>query len=94
MIILIVIALIVLGYLGYDVRTIINSEPVQKNLQYGKELALTIWYSYLEKPALYFWNNIFLDLLWTTFVDNMERIKAGQPTTLNINSPQLPQIQN
>jgi hypothetical protein len=35
---------------------------------------------------LYFWNNIFLDLLWSAFIKNMDLIKQGQsPTNFETN---------
>jgi len=51
---------------------------------------VTVWNSYLSQPILYFWHNIFIDLLWNSFIDNMERIRDGQPTTIEELAPQLP----
>jgi len=42
-ILLIVIALIVLGFFGYNLRDILNSEGVRGNLAYGWEMALKAW---------------------------------------------------
>ncbi len=89
-IILIVIAVIVLSYFGFDLRAIIESDRTQNNLGYLWGLGVTVWNEYLSRPVLYFWNNIFIDLLWNSFVENMERIKAGQATTIEEMVPQLP----
>ena len=89
-IIIILIAVIVLSYFGFDLRAIIESERTQNNLGYLWGLGVTVWNEYLSYPILYFWHNIFIDLLWNSFVDNMERIKAGQPTTIEEMTPQLP----
>ncbi len=87
-IIIVVIAVIVLGYFGFDLRTIIESESVQKNLLYVWNFVVNVWENYLQRPALYLWNDIFIDLIWESFVDNMERIKDGEPTVLEQNAPE------
>ncbi|MCK5022152.1 MAG: hypothetical protein KAR54_02800 [Candidatus Pacebacteria bacterium] len=86
-IIIIVIAVIVLSYLGFDLRAIIEGEDTQSNLAYLWSLVLSVWNNYLATPVLYLWNDIFIDLLWNTFVENMDRIKAGQPTTIEDLTP-------
>ncbi|MFH1402140.1 MAG: hypothetical protein ABIG87_00765 [Patescibacteria group bacterium] len=86
---LILLAVIALGYFGFDLRTIIESEPVQDNLSYLWGIGVTVWNEYLSQPVLYFWHNIFIDLLWETFVENMERLKAGQATTAEQLAPEI-----
>jgi len=85
-IIIIIIAVIILGYFGFDLRTIIESESVQQNLIYAWSFVVNIWENYLQRPALYLWNDIFIDLIWESFVDNMERIKGGKPTDIELNA--------
>jgi hypothetical protein len=89
-IILILIAVIILSYFGFDLRSIVESDTSQGNLSYLWGLGVTTWNSYLAQPVLYFWHNIFIDLLWDSFVENMQRIKAGQSTTIEDMSPLLP----
>ncbi len=89
-IVIIIIAIIVLSYFGFDLRGIVESEQTQNNLGYVWGGIVLVWDSYLSQPILYFWNNIFIDLLWNSFIDNMERIKAGQPTTITEMAPGLP----
>lgn len=43
LIVVIVVALIILGYFGFDIRKIIESPQVQKNLEYAWNVASTIW---------------------------------------------------
>ncbi len=88
-IIIILIAVIVLSYFGFDLRSIIEADQTQGNLGYLWGLGVITWDKYLSQPILYFWHNIFIDLIWETFVENMERIKNGQPTTIEDMSPQL-----
>ncbi|MFC1720875.1 hypothetical protein ACFL0K_01330 [Patescibacteria group bacterium] len=87
-IIIIIIAVIILGYFGFDLRSIMESEPVQKNLSYVWNFIVNIWDNYLQRPALYLWNDIFIDLIWESFIDNMDRIKEGEPTDLELNAPE------
>ncbi len=82
LIIIIVIGLIVLGFFGFDIQKIIDSPTVSKNLTYAKDLVVGIYQKYLERPITYLWNKIFLDLLWTGFVDNLGRIKNGEPSDI------------
>ena len=89
-IIIILIAVIVLSFFGFDLRTIIESDLTQNNLGYLWGIGVTVWNEYLSRPILYFWHNIFINLLWDSFVENMERIKAGKPTTIEEMAPQLP----
>jgi len=87
-VIIVIIAVIILGYFGFDLRTIIESDSVQQNLIYVWNFVVNVWNNYLERPALYLWNDIFIDLIWESFVDNMERIKDGQPTDIELNAPE------
>ncbi len=89
-IVIILIAVIVLSYFGFDLRAIIESDATQSNLEYPWGIGVLIWNNYLSQPILYFWHNIFIDLLWNSFVDNMERIRDGEPTTIEELSPKLP----
>jgi len=89
-IIIILIAVIILSYFGFDLRAIIESDATQGNLGYLWGLGVTVWNSYLSQPILYFWHNIFIDLLWNSFIDNMERIRDGEPTTIEELAPKLP----
>lgn len=82
LIIIIVIGLIVLGFFGFDVQKIIDSPTVSKNLTYTKDLVVGVYQKYLAQPISYLWNKIFLDLLWSGFVDNLGRIKNGEPSDI------------
>ena len=72
-VILIVIALIILGYFGFNLRTILNSPTVQDNLNYAGEIALNIWNQYLKGIATVIWNFISTKLLssypWSTLTN-------------------------
>ena len=89
MIIVIIIAIIVLSYFGFDLQAIVESPETQGNLGYVWGLATLLWTDYLMQPVLYFWNNIFINLLWETFVSNLERIRDGEPTNFELNTPSV-----
>lgn len=64
MIIIIVIALIILGALGFNIKDIMNSEKVQTNLHYAWNLVIMVWNNFLATPAMWVWDNIFIELIW------------------------------
>ncbi len=85
-IVLILILLIVLGYFGFDVREIIESDQVQDNIHYVWTFVVNVWDTYLKGPAIYLWN-IWVDFIWSPFVENMEKLRNGEPDQLQENAP-------
>lgn len=67
-VILIVIALIVLGYFGFDVENIIKSERVQGNLNYVWGMVAKFWNLYLAAPVIFVWDKFFVGVIWKTIV--------------------------
>jgi Flp pilus assembly pilin Flp len=63
-IIVIVIALVILGYFGFNVGDIINSPTVQANLHTSWDFISKIWSNYLAGPVVYVWDHIIVGLLW------------------------------
>lgn len=90
LILLIIIVIIVLSYFNIDIRGVVEAPQTQSNLQYVWGWVTLVWNEYLRSPVLYFWHNIFIDLLWESFVNNMERIKQGQSHDFELNGPQVP----
>ncbi|MFH0846140.1 MAG: hypothetical protein V1851_01930 [Patescibacteria group bacterium] len=76
-IIIIIIAIIVLSYFGFDIRAIIEDDNTQNNVGYVWGGVVYVWETYLSGPFDYLWNDIFIDLIWDTFIDAMQRIKNG-----------------
>lgn len=89
-IILVLIGLIILGYLGIDVRQAVESPTSQSNIEYVKSVVVYVWDKYLEKPAKYLWNEIFIKLIWTTAIENLQKIKNNEPTNVQTSAPPLP----
>ncbi|MBI5133788.1 MAG: hypothetical protein HZA81_00130 [Candidatus Taylorbacteria bacterium] len=81
-IVLALIVIIVLSFFGYDLRAIIEAPVTQNNLGYAWGGVTYVWDNYLKNPVNYFWNNIFIGLLWQAFTNNLGRINAGAPTEL------------
>lgn len=89
-VILIVIAILVLSYFSIDLKGVVESPQAQSNFGYVGAWIQFVWREYLSRPVLYFWNDIFLNLLWSSFVSNLEQIKRGEPNNLIKNPPQVP----
>lgn len=63
-IIIIVIALIILGYFGFNVADIIKGPTVQTNLTTVWNFVLKIWNNYLVGPVIYVWDKFVVGVLW------------------------------
>lgn len=85
LIVLIILAIAVLSYLGFDLRAFVHSPIVQGNFGFIFDFVGGVWENYLAGPARYLWNDVFIKLFWNSFIDNMERIKNGRPNTLQEN---------
>jgi len=63
-IILIVIAILILSYLGFDIKRIVEADQTRSNFSYVW-LALThFWQTFLQAPALWVWHVIVVGILW------------------------------
>jgi len=63
LIILIVIGILILSYFRIDIRRIVESDMAQKNLGYVWGIIQYCWHTFLERPALWIWNQIVIDLI-------------------------------
>ncbi len=89
-VIIIVVALLVLSYYGFSLRTLVDSPTTQDNFQYVATSSVSVWDKYLKQPATYLWKDVFINLIWTSAVDNLTRLKNGEPTVPEVNAPKLP----
>ena len=92
LLILILIALIVLGYYGISVRQAVENPTTQDNISYIWTGAVGIWNDYLKAPAEFLWN-IFVNDIWTPAINNLVNIKNGQMPIQNTTGNQLPSPQ-
>ncbi|MDH5442419.1 MAG: hypothetical protein OEX08_02345 [Candidatus Nomurabacteria bacterium] len=75
--------LFALGYFGINLRNISQNDTNRDNVAFVTETSQKVWYQYLSTPFQYLWNDVFVDVLWAAFIDNMQRLRDGQPTVLN-----------
>lgn len=71
-IILIVIALIILGYYGIDVRKIIEKPETQENISYVTKKVIYAWENYLKAPTKYIGKDIILDKIILPLIDTVK----------------------
>jgi hypothetical protein len=87
-IIIIVVALLVLSYYGFSLRDLVNSPTTQDNFGYVATTTVTFWDKYLKQPATYLYKDVFITLIWTPAIENLTKIKDGQPTNVQqVKSP-------
>lgn len=55
-IILVVVALIIISFLGIDIKQVIDSPTTQHNFSYVTQGILYIWDHFLKVPVLFLWN--------------------------------------
>ena len=75
-----IILILALSYFGISIRSVVESDEAQDNIEYVGGGTKSIWEKYLKEPATYLWNDIFIDIFWEGFVSNMEKIRDGEPT--------------
>ncbi len=54
-ILIIVVALVALGFFGYNLREITDSPAVHDNLIFVWELVVKIWHNFILAPILWLW---------------------------------------
>lgn len=81
-VVFIIIVLLILSYFGLNIRTIVNSPAGQENFTYVQEVMINVWNNYLKGPATYLWKDIFLNLIWNPAIENLTKIKDGQPNSI------------
>jgi len=81
------ILILTLSYFDISVRSVVESPEGQDNINYVGGYVKNLWDDYLKNPVLYLWNDIFIDIFWKSFINNMERIRNGQPTDFELATP-------
>jgi len=88
LVILLIIIIAVLSYFNFDIKKFFESDIVRNNFNYAWNWVMYVWETYLAGPAGYLWNDIFIDLIWNSFIENLQRFKQGIGPDFNM--PQLP----
>lgn len=91
LLIIILIALIILGYYGISVRQAVDNPTSQDNISYVSNGIVYVWDEYLQAPASYLWG-IFVNDIWNASINNLERLKNGQSTDIQENGPIVPAV--
>ncbi len=83
----IVIALLILSYFGFNLRTLIDSPTTQDNFGYVASSTVSVWDKYLKAPATYVWKDIFIELIWNPAIDNLKRLNRGEKDDIQLMAP-------
>ena len=83
------ILILVLSYFKISVKSIVESPEAQENIEYVGRGTRNLWNDYLQEPASYLWNDIFINIFWKSFINNMERIRDGKPTDYELAAPSV-----
>jgi hypothetical protein len=82
-----VILILVLSYYKISVRSVVESPTGQDNITYIGGGTKNLWDAYLKEPVSYLWNDVFVNIFWKAFINNMERIRDGKPTDFENAAP-------
>ncbi len=89
LIILIIIVIAVLSYFGVSVRSIVESGVFRENFSYAWNSGEYLWNNHLAGPARYIWYDIFMKVIWASFIENMERMREGKDMRILENAPSV-----
>ncbi|MEK7088909.1 MAG: hypothetical protein AAB913_02145 [Patescibacteria group bacterium] len=81
------ILILVLSYFKISVKSVVESPEAQDNISYVGGGTRNLWNDYFKKPVSYLWNDIFVNIFWASFINNMERIRDGKPTDYELAAP-------
>ena len=57
--VVILIALLLLSYFGLNIRSIVDSETIQENWAFVRELAVNVWSNHMKPALFYLYSAIF-----------------------------------
>jgi hypothetical protein len=87
-IIVAIIALVVASYFfDFSVQDAVEDEQTQSNFEYISTKVLEFWDEHLAVTAHYLWDDVFLEIIWAGFIENMERLREGDNTVFEDNAP-------
>lgn len=76
---LIVISILLLSYLGFDLKKIFSSEAVKSNFAFAWEMIQYVWNNFLSKPFTFIWGEAIkplAEIAWKAFQVGVEGIKS------------------
>jgi amino acid transporter len=72
LIIIIVIAIAILSYYGFDIKNFFTSPQAQKNFSYVWDFITETWTNYLAEPASKVWG-ICVEYIWTPLINMISK---------------------
>lgn len=84
-----ILIILVLSYFNVSIKSVVESPTGKENINYVREGAKGLWGKYLAGPASYLWKDVWLDIFWQGFINNMERIRDGKPTIMDESAPEV-----
>ena len=88
-IVIIVIALLVLSYYGFNIRNTVESPTTQSNFSYVWGGVEYTWDTYLKVPATYLYN-FFITNIWNPSLADIQKINNGQLPSIEQQAPAYP----
>ena len=80
MIVILVIALLVLSYFGFNLRQTVDSPTTQSNFSYVWSSIVYIWQTYLQTPARALYE-IFIQFIWTPIINHLMHLNTTSTGT-------------
>ena len=84
-----VILILVLSYFNISIKSVVESPTTQSNISYVTGSSRSLWNDYLQAPASYLWNDVWVKYFWTPFISNMEQIREGKLTNMQQMGPSV-----
>ncbi len=84
-----VIVILVLSYYHISIQSVAESPEAQGNFNYVSNVGKTIWGTYFAGPMTYLWKEVWVKIFWQSFINNMERLRDGEPTDFDNNTPRV-----
>ena len=89
-IVLIVIALLILSFLGFNLREIADSPTTKDNFSYVTTFVLKVWNDYLKAPVAYVWREVFINLIWEPITSFRDTGTVNDGSLTASSTPRLP----
>ncbi len=64
MIVVIVVAILILSYFGFNLKAIAESDTSKSNFSYVWNFLTYVWEHFLVTPATFIWNTILVGIVW------------------------------
>lgn len=88
------ILILVLSFFNISIKGVVESPTGQENINYVEDTSKGFWDKYLKDPVSYLWNDVWVDIFWQGFINNMERIRDGKPTDFDEAAPNVYNVPN